>query len=86
VAAGALCDLIWKQFERFKISDSAQIARQIYLAAQNDIEKSMQHSRNARRLLANPELRDDVQFCLRRDSLEITAELHGNAVTLSPSK
>jgi 2-phosphosulfolactate phosphatase len=86
VAAGALCDLIWKQFERVKISDSAQIARQIYLAGENDLERSMRHSRNARRLLANPELRDDVQFCLRRDSLEITAELHGNAVTLSASE
>ena len=30
-----------------------------------------QHSRNARRLLANPDLRDDVPFCLRRDTLDL---------------
>jgi 2-phosphosulfolactate phosphatase len=80
VAAGALCDLVWKQFEGRTISDSAQIARQIGLEAKTDIDSSMKRSRNARRLLANPELREDVAFCLRRDALDILAELRGDAI------
>lgn len=82
LAAGALCDLVWSQFERGPVADSAQIARQIYLSAQANMEKSIQFSRNARRLLANPELRGDVAFCLRRDCFEIVAELRAGSVLL----
>jgi phosphosulfolactate phosphohydrolase-like enzyme len=35
----------------------------------------MESARNGRRLLANPELRDDVAFCLRRDTLSLVAEM-----------
>ncbi len=83
LAAGALCDLVWKQFERGRIADSAQIARQIYLDADGDLMKAMQYSRNARRLLSNPELCEDVSFCLRRDSLKMSAELRDGAVVVS---
>jgi 2-phosphosulfolactate phosphatase len=83
LAAGELCGLVWKQFEGGRIADSAQMARQISLAAGGDLEKAMQHSRNARRLLSNPALRDDVAFCLRRDCLDLVAELRGGAVVAS---
>ncbi len=83
LAAGALCDLVWKQFESGPIADSARIARQVYLEAESDVAAAVRHSRNARRLLARPELRDDVAFCLRRDTLDVTAELRDEAVTLS---
>jgi 2-phosphosulfolactate phosphatase len=83
LAAGALCDLLWPRFRPQEISDSAHIARQIYLDARADLEQAMQlHSRNARRLLAIPELRGDVAFCLRRDALDLTAELRDAAVAL----
>jgi 2-phosphosulfolactate phosphatase len=83
LAAGALCDLLWTQFDPGIISDSAHIARQIYLGAGSDIDGAIQrHSRNARRLLASAELRDDVAFCLRRDALDLTAELRDGAVIL----
>jgi 2-phosphosulfolactate phosphatase len=82
LAAGALCELVWQQFENGPIADSARIARQIFLEAENDPAAAMQHSRNARRLLASPELRDDVAFCLRRDALDMTAELRDGAVAL----
>jgi 2-phosphosulfolactate phosphatase len=81
LAAGALCELVWRRFAPDNIADSAQIARQIYLDARGDLENVMVHSRNARRLLSKPELRDDVAFCLRRDSLEIIAELRDGAVS-----
>jgi 2-phosphosulfolactate phosphatase len=84
LAAGALCDLLWPSFEPSPVSDSAHIARRIYLDASGDVEQAMrQHSRNARRLLANPDLRDDVPFCLRRDALDVTAELRDGALALN---
>jgi 2-phosphosulfolactate phosphatase len=83
LAAGALSDLLWEQFEPEQISDSAHIARQIYLVAQSDVPGALQrHSRNARRLLSNPELREDVAFCFRRDALDLTAEMRDGAVVL----
>jgi 2-phosphosulfolactate phosphatase len=83
LAAGALCDLLWSRFEPGRISDSAHIARRIYLDAGSDFESVLrQHSRNARRLLSSPELCDDVPFCLRRDVLDVTAELRNGAVAL----
>ena len=83
LAAGALCDLLWPQFEPGRISDSAHIARQLYLDAGSDFDGALRrHSRNARRLLAGAELRDDVAFCLRRDALDLTPELRDGAVAL----
>jgi 2-phosphosulfolactate phosphatase len=85
LAAGALCDLLWAQFEPGRISDSAHMARQIYLDAGSDYDAALQrHSRNARRLLSSAELRDDVAFCLRRGAVDLTAELRDGAVTLGP--
>ncbi len=83
LAAGALCELVWKRFEGGQIADSAQIARQIYLDSDGDLESAMQYSRNARRLLSNTALRGDVEFCLRRDCMDLTAELRDGAVTAS---
>jgi 2-phosphosulfolactate phosphatase len=83
LAAGALCDLVWPRFEPARVADSAHIARQIYLGVSEDFAGALQrHSRNARRLLANADLRDDVAFCLRRDTLDLTAELRDGAVAL----
>jgi 2-phosphosulfolactate phosphatase len=79
LAAGALGELIWDQFNRQ--ADSAQIAREIYRAGANDLSAAVrQHSRNARRLLAEPELRDDVPFALQRDTVPFAAELKNGAV------
>ena len=87
LAAGALCDLVWARFEPRTeegwISDSAHIARRIYLDARGNVQRAMeQHSRNARRLLAIADLRDDVAFCLRRDALNLTAELRDGVVRI----
>ena len=65
LGAGALANSVWHWFEEGHIADSAQIARNTYLAAQNDLIGAMQFARNGRRLLAIPELREDVPYCLR---------------------
>jgi 2-phosphosulfolactate phosphatase len=75
LAAGALADLLWPMYEQGPVSDSAAIARQIYRDAADDLLGAMQFARNGRRLLANPELRDDVPFCLRRDALSLLAQM-----------
>lgn len=79
LAAGALAELIWNQFN--PAADSAHLAREIYRAGANDLSAAFRlHSRNARRLLGNPELRDDVSFALQRDMVPFVAELKDGAV------
>ncbi len=75
LGAGALCDLIWSAYAEGSISDSAQIARQIYSAARCDLYQAMQFARNGRRLLALPDLRDDVRYCVQRDTIPFVAGL-----------
>jgi len=74
LGAGALCDALWDLFPDLQ-TDSAQIAREIYLNSQKDLAQAMARSRNGRRLLSRPELHDDVAFCLRTDAFPLTAEL-----------
>jgi 2-phosphosulfolactate phosphatase len=79
LAAGALSDLVWGRFPH--PDDSAQIAREIYRAAGSDLAGAVErHSRNARRLLATNDLREDVPFSLQRDTVPFTAVLQDGAV------
>jgi len=81
LAAGALSDLVWGQFSH--PADSAQIAREIYLAGRADLADALErHSRNARRLLADPDLREDVPFSIQLDTVPFPATLTDGAVTI----
>ncbi len=80
LAAGGLCDLVWEAFAAGEVSDSARMARQIWQAGRADLMDAMRHSRNGRRLLAHPELHDDVRVCLQNDSLSFIAELCSDGV------
>jgi len=75
LAAGALCDALWPLYAGGHLTDSAQIARQIHLRLGADPLAAMEHARNGRRLLSQPELRDDVPFCLRRDAVDFATIL-----------
>src|SRR5712671_5664636 len=55
LAAGAICERIWPFYAGGQTSDSAEVARRIYPLMQFDLLGAMKHSRNGRRLLANPE-------------------------------
>ncbi len=72
IAAGAFCERLGRSHAAPE-TDSAHIVRTQYLAAHHDLPGAMQHSRNARRLLSVPELRDDVAFCLRLDAFDLVA-------------
>jgi 2-phosphosulfolactate phosphatase len=80
LAAGALADLMWPGLGDCKIADSARMAQHIYRQNRNDLAAAMAHCRNARRLAENPDLRDDVPWCLQRDLFPLVAKLEGEAV------
>jgi 2-phosphosulfolactate phosphatase len=79
LAAGALCDLVWKTFET-GATDAAHIAREVYLKANGNILDAFKHSRNARRLLGRVELSQDVAFCAQQDTVDLVAELKEGAI------
>jgi 2-phosphosulfolactate phosphatase len=73
LAAGAVCERIWPQYAGGHVSDSAEIARRIYPLMQANLLEAMKHCRNGRRLLAMPELRDDVWWCVQRETVSFAA-------------
>ena len=81
LGAGALAELIWERFAKCHVADSAQMALQIYQRNSHDLLAAAQQSRNGRRLLSMPELRDDITWCLRRDAFPLIASMHGGRIT-----
>ena len=69
LCAGALCDLLWVKWSGGSVSDSALIARKLFCQERQDLLAAVSQSRNGRRLLSRPELREDVRFCVQRDVL-----------------
>jgi 2-phosphosulfolactate phosphatase len=66
LCAGAFIDLLLKDSEESG-SDSAQIARAVYLREQNNLLSGLSKSRNAKRLLAYESLQNDVAYCAQCD-------------------
>jgi 2-phosphosulfolactate phosphatase len=83
LAAGAIAELVWANYASGHLTDSAQMARQIYLASNGDVLKGFEFSRNARRLLSNPDLRDDVPFCAQRDQFDFVAEMKDGQIRVA---
>lgn len=75
LAAGALCELLVSKHERGELLDSAETAARVYREARPDLFGAISRSQNGRRLMANAELRDDVEYCLRRDACGLVALL-----------
>ncbi len=75
LGAGALCDLLWPRYESGLVADSARIARELYRLRQNDLLAAVGHSRNGRRLMDHPDLREDVPFCVQRDVFPLVAQM-----------
>ena len=75
LGAGALCDLIWARASRGEVADSALIAHRLWQLEQGDLLAGISRSRNGRRLLHNPELREDVPFCAQRDLFSLVVRL-----------
>ncbi|MGO8929815.1 MAG: 2-phosphosulfolactate phosphatase [Limisphaerales bacterium] len=75
LGAGALCDLLWPTYGSGAVADSALIARRLFRLEQNDLLTAVAQSRNGRRLMAHPDLREDVAFCVQRDRFSLVAEM-----------
>jgi phosphosulfolactate phosphohydrolase-like enzyme len=75
LAAGALCEKLWPDYAGGHVADSAEIARRIYPLFQGDLFSAMKHARNGRRLLNHPELRNDVLYCVERETVNFVAGL-----------
>jgi len=80
LAAGALCDRLVASGAAVELRDSAEIALRVYRHAASDLSAAVRSAQNARQLLANADLRDDVAFCLRRDCYDLTAALGPDGV------
>jgi 2-phosphosulfolactate phosphatase len=78
LAAGALCELLARGDARPTFSDSAETALRAYAQAKSDLPGAIRNAENARRLLAIPELRDDVAFCLQRDVFPLAAKMEAD--------
>lgn len=73
LGAGALCELLVRRRASVALLDSAETAMRAYREARLDLFGAISRSQNGRRLMANAQLRDDVEFCLRRDVCELVA-------------
>ena len=67
LAAGVLADRLWPGYGGDAMSDSAQVARELYLRHAMDLVGAFRLARNGRRLLARPELAGDVEICAAVD-------------------
>jgi 2-phosphosulfolactate phosphatase len=78
LAAGALCECL----STYKpiVSDSVLMAVNNFLLAGPNLDFVMAQSRNARRLLSRPALRDDVAYCAQRDIYDFVAVMDKNGV------
>lgn len=82
IAAGALCE----RLAGCALRDSAQIAHGFYLHHAPNLRASVNLARNGRKLLAMPDLADDVPVCFDIDSLQINARLHSDGrIVAEPS-
>jgi len=101
LAAGALCEILDAPLSplgrgegvrrtgegTLQMTKWAEIARHSYAQAKSDLAAAVSNATNARRLLAIPELRDDVAFCLQRDVFPLIARMEADgAIRRQPTR
>ncbi len=75
LAAGAFCEIVWSRCRNGNVADSAMMARRLWQGAKADLLRALSESRNGRRLLGRPELKDDLAFCARVDAFAFPVEM-----------
>lgn len=78
LGAGALCERFYS--DKVIYSDSVFMAVDLFLKASDNLNRAISLSRNGRRLLSRPELRDDVAYCAQRDIYNFVAAMEKNGV------
>jgi 2-phosphosulfolactate phosphatase len=74
LCAGAVIDIL-KEKNATNLADSALLTWKAYRLEAGDLTSALGQSRNGRRLLEQPELRNDVEFCAQRDRVALGAGL-----------
>jgi 2-phosphosulfolactate phosphatase len=77
LGAGALCHSLFGS--TFDGSDSVSMAVTLFTGT-GDLNSKMSLSRNGRRLLSRPDLKDDVAYCAQRDIYDFVATMDKNGV------
>jgi 2-phosphosulfolactate phosphatase len=72
LAAGALCYWLFRDALRLNFSDSVSMATNLFLEVR-DLNVAMSQSRNGRRLMSRPELKDDVAYCAQQNVFDLVA-------------
>jgi 2-phosphosulfolactate phosphatase len=75
LCAGGLLQALGKELEKYRTADSVSIARIIYEKTKGNILGAISNSRNGRRLLSRPELKEDVAWCAQRDIFNLVATM-----------
>jgi 2-phosphosulfolactate phosphatase len=76
LAAGATVELLaTREASCPKLSDSSRIAHDLSVRLKLDLPAAIAASKNGRRLLSIPDLRDDVAFCAQRDIFALVARM-----------
>lgn len=83
LAAGALCDALVNDKPSLTLSDSARVALAAFRQSNRNQAAMICESENARRLLAMPDLREDVKFCLRRDVFDFVVAMKRGKITVA---
>ena len=78
LGAGALCHRLFELKAKVDLSDSASFVADMFGANLDDMEAAMEKSTNARRLLAIPELCEDVEFCLFQNMFPVVVNAEAN--------
>jgi 2-phosphosulfolactate phosphatase len=79
LAAGALVELFAARGDaRPTLTEATENARQGFVKLKSDIAMAIGFAKNGRRLLAIPELRDDVVFCAQRDIFNLVAVMQSD--------
>ena len=78
LGVGALCHRLLTLNPATAMSDSASVTADMFKVHADELEAAMQKSSNARRLLAIPELSEDVAFCLSENLFPIVVGAESN--------
>ncbi len=74
LGAGALCDLMWENLGQ-AASDAARLACERYRGNSHRLLETASQATNSKRLLAIPDLAEDVAFCFERDAYPFVGEM-----------
>ena len=85
LAAGALIEQLAPSDKSIAGQDSEPVtkAQSAWRRAKSDLLAAVSDAENARRLLANPELRDDVPYCLQIDCFPLVARMQAGQIVKS---